>query len=200
MYEIETVVKPILEELGMYGGNDVSAKLIFEKYLDVLPRGIKPFWKFQVIVKYELSLFEKTTTYDGVDYVETFSCRPEENTHSNGDPLEFFKSMIPLQFYYIHDDKSLIDYFLSVYENYYDEYECPNNKLYRYERLHEQIAMHWLQYGKHDPDIKNTIVLRGQKIWDQFIKNYVCWNSKIDWIGFGQEKKVDIKRSFRRWL
>jgi hypothetical protein len=199
MYEIEIFVKPILEEMGLYKGNDVSAKEIFEKYLNAFPQGIKLFWKFQVIIKHELNLFEKRRVFDGIDYVDILSCEQKKAVHYN-NLFESFDSMKGVQFYYIHDDESLVDHWLYAYESYYDECEQPNNKLYLYEQQHEKIARYWLQHGRHDPDAKTPIVLRAQKTWDEFIENHVCWKSKIEWIGFGHEKKVDITNSARRWL
>jgi hypothetical protein len=201
MYDIETAVKPIFEKMGLYRGNDVSCKEVFEKYLSAFPQGIKLFWKFQVIVKYEINLFVKTIIFDGIDYVDILSCKPKEAVPSDNRKESPFDSMKGVHFYSINDDESFVDHWLYAYESYYDECEYPNNKLYRYERQHKKIARYWLQHGKHDPAAKSPIVLRGQRIWDEFIKAHICWKSKINWIGaWPNHKKVDPKYSFRRWL
>jgi len=203
MHEIEAVVKPILEEMGLYKGNDVSAKDLFEKYLNAFPQGIKTFWKFEAVVEYELSLFVKSMLFEGPDEIYILSCDPPKKAvEING--LDWRASLMSSwigRVYSILDDESLVEHWLHVYEEYYDEYENPKNKLYLYRQHHKRIARYWLQHGKHDPAAKNPIVLRGQKMWDKFINKHVCWKSKIDWIGsIPFKKKVDIKHSVRRWL
>jgi len=202
MYEIVTIVKPILEEMGLYKGNDVSAKDLFDKYLVASPQGIKTFWKFQIIVKYEFNLFVKSIIFDvNSDEIYLLSCKFPENTVKPKE-LDYRESLMSSyigRIYSIEDDENLIKYWLHVYEEYYDEFEDENNELYLYGRQHEEIARYWLLHGKHNLAANNPIVLRGQQIWDKFINGHICWNSKIDWIGTFK-KKVDINHSTRRWL
>ena len=56
MYGIEGIAKPILEQMGLFKGAEVSVKEMFEKYLKACPKGIGPLWKFKVIVAHELNL------------------------------------------------------------------------------------------------------------------------------------------------
>ena len=75
MFGVEGIVKPILEEMGLFKGVEVSVKEAFEKYLKSNPKGIGPLWKFKVIVAHELNL--------GVREVK------------NGDQIEFLFSFDP---------------------------------------------------------------------------------------------------------
>ena len=202
MHEIKTIIKPILEEMGLYNGNDVSAKDLFDKYLNSFPNGIKIFWKFEIIVKYEFNLFVKAVLFEGSEEIYILSLEPPKKPVFSNN---YYRKILLMpsyigKFYSIDDDESLVGSWLYVYESYYNECEDQNNKLYLYRSQHEKIARYWLQHGKHAPAYKSPIVLRGQKIWDQFIKKYVCWKSEIDWIGISPKNKIDIKYSVRRWL
>jgi hypothetical protein len=59
MSDISVFVKPILEEMGLFTGNEVSVKETFEKYLKIHPHGIGPLGVFKEIMKHELSLTVK---------------------------------------------------------------------------------------------------------------------------------------------
>jgi len=56
MYDIEVFVKPILGEMGFFEGKEVSVKKLFEKYLEVCPKGIGPLGVFKGIMEHELCL------------------------------------------------------------------------------------------------------------------------------------------------
>jgi hypothetical protein len=71
MSDIELIVKPILEELGLFNGKEVSVKETFEKYLKICPHGVGPLGVFKKIVAYKLNLADKETRVDGkvTDYL-----------------------------------------------------------------------------------------------------------------------------------
>ena len=54
MSDISLFVKPILEEMGFSEGKEVSVKKLFEKYLEVCPKGIGPLGVFKRIMEHEL--------------------------------------------------------------------------------------------------------------------------------------------------
>jgi len=190
--QIEAVVKPILEEMGLYKGNEVSAKDIFEKYLLAFPQGIKPLWKFQIIVMHELKIYVKSRLFEGPDEIYVFSHDPPKNdAQSNG--WDWKTPLMPTllgKIYSIFNDEELVVFWLYKYEYLYDKFENPKNKLYLYAQQHEEIAEYWLRYGKHNAAAStNPIIIRGQEKWDQFLKGFVYW-----------ESKAGDKHTVRHWL
>jgi len=82
MFDISAFVKPILEEMGLFTGKEVSVKKLFEKYLEVCPNGIGPLGVFKKMMEHELclSLKEVKKVYvdnEIVDYL--FICKPINN-------------------------------------------------------------------------------------------------------------------------
>jgi len=65
MSGIETVMKPILEEMGLFKEKEVSVKGAFEKYLKVCPHGIGPLGVFKGIIAYKFNLTVKEVRVDG---------------------------------------------------------------------------------------------------------------------------------------
>jgi len=182
--QIEKAVRPILEKMGLYRGNEVSAKDLFEKYILAFPQGIKPLWKFQIIVKHELNIHVKSLLFDGPDEIYIFSQNiPKRQNWKN----PFIPSWIG-RFYCIFSDEDLVGYWLSIYEDLYEEFENRKNKLSHYVEQHEKIARYWLQHGEHDTTSANPVIVRGQKKWDQFIEKSVYWGSKAG------------EHTVRRWL
>jgi len=64
MSHIELTVKPVLEEMGLFKGKDVSVKDAFVKYLERYPKGISPLGVFMRLVEDKLNLDVKEI-YDG---------------------------------------------------------------------------------------------------------------------------------------
>jgi len=56
MSQVELTVKPILEEMGLFKGKEVSVKETFVKYLNRSPEGIGPLGVFMKVVSYKLNL------------------------------------------------------------------------------------------------------------------------------------------------
>lgn len=83
--DVEVFVKPILEEMGLFNGKDVSVKETYEKYLKIRPRGLGPLGVFKRAVEYKLQIFVKKVLIDGniADYL--FIYKPENNI-LNYDP------------------------------------------------------------------------------------------------------------------
>jgi hypothetical protein len=75
MSEIENNVKPILKEMGLFEGKDVSVKEAFEKYLTKNPRGIGPLGVFMRITAYKLNL---EIQENNLDYM--FISSPEDKS------------------------------------------------------------------------------------------------------------------------
>jgi len=188
--QIEKAVKPILEEMGLYRGNEVSAKDIFEKYIHAFPQGIKPLWKFQTIVMHEFHIYVKSRLFEGSDEIYTFSRNPPEDTiqPNTWDWKASLMSSWHGKIYCIFDDEGLVGYWLYKYEYLYEEFENPKNKLCLNIKQHEDMARYWLRYGEHDPAATNPVIIRGQEKWDRFLKNLVCWESKVN------------GNTVRRWL
>jgi len=71
MRVIGSIVKPILEEMGLFKGAEVSVKEAFEKYLKVCPEGIGPLHLFKAVVADDLHLAEKEVRIEGnlVDFL-----------------------------------------------------------------------------------------------------------------------------------
>jgi len=59
MSDIEIIVKPILEEMGLFDGKEVSVKEAFEKYLKICPKGIGPLGVFKGVIERKLKLSVK---------------------------------------------------------------------------------------------------------------------------------------------
>jgi hypothetical protein len=185
----ETILKPILEKTGVYNGNDVSAREIYEKYLAAFPDGIRPLWKFQIIAAHETNIFVKSKLFEGNDEIYVFSGDPPPEDTVKRDWKEVFLSGYIGRIYSILNDEELVDHWLYAYEGLYDEFEDPKNKLFLYARQHEKIARYWLRHGEHNSASADPIIIRGQKMWDQFVKDLVHW-----------ESKAGAKHTVRRWL
>jgi len=71
MLFIVNIVKPILEEMGLFNGKEVSVKEVFDKYLKIDPNGIGPLGVFKGIIAYKLRLTvkEKLINNELVDFV-----------------------------------------------------------------------------------------------------------------------------------
>ena len=77
MYGIEGILKPILKEMGLYEGKEVSVKEAFEKYLKAYPKGIGPLWKFKTIASKVLNINVEETDH-GENYNMVFTCSSYE--------------------------------------------------------------------------------------------------------------------------
>ena len=78
MNHIEKAVKPILTDLGLFNGKEVSAKEVFGKYLERFPKGVGPLGVFIRLVENKFSLkteFNDTNT----DFVFSYSHDPERD-------------------------------------------------------------------------------------------------------------------------
>jgi len=71
MLGIENLVKPILEEMGVFNGKEVSVKEAFDKYVKAFPSGIGPLGVFMKIIERKLPVTVKNVRSDGkiVDYL-----------------------------------------------------------------------------------------------------------------------------------
>jgi len=79
MSDIEIIVKPILEEMGLFDEKEVSVKEAFEKYLKVCPDGIGPLGVFKGVIEYKFKLSVKKVYADDklTDYL--FIYKPYNN-------------------------------------------------------------------------------------------------------------------------
>jgi hypothetical protein len=85
MSGFELDVKPILEELGLFNGKEVSAKKAFENYLKAFPDGIGPLGVFIGLSRNKFNLNVKKV-FDGgilVDFIFSFHLK---NGLLNYDP------------------------------------------------------------------------------------------------------------------
>lgn len=73
--DFELCVKPILEEMGLYEGNEVSVKKAFEKYIKAFPDGVGPFSDFKGMLEDELCLDTKILYDEGIatDYLCSYN-------------------------------------------------------------------------------------------------------------------------------
>lgn len=66
MFGMEGVVKPIVEEMGLYKGARVPAKAVYDQYFaEMRGHGIQPFGKFVVIAQAQLALRAVLEEADG---------------------------------------------------------------------------------------------------------------------------------------
>jgi len=78
MSHIELTVKPILEEMGLFKGKDVSVKDAFVKYLNCYPKGIGPLGVFMRAVEDKLNLNVKEIRNGGKrDFMFVYSQRDD---------------------------------------------------------------------------------------------------------------------------
>jgi hypothetical protein len=79
MSSIGLMVKPILEEMGLFNGTEVSVKKAFEEYLKKYPKGIGPLYAFKRIVAHDLHLCEKEVRVDGsvADFLFSYNVKDD---------------------------------------------------------------------------------------------------------------------------
>jgi len=88
MSHIESAVKPILEEMGLFKGKNVSVKDAFLKYLDRFPKGVGPLGLFMKLVEHELDVdVKEIRDGDKEDFMFVYNQRAaRRNTFFNFDP------------------------------------------------------------------------------------------------------------------
>ena len=91
---IEKIVQPILEEMGLFKGTEVSAKEVFKKYLERCPKGVGPLGIFKGIVAHKLNIGVRTV-HDGENQDFLFYSSPEDELF-NYDPRMAKDRHIPL--------------------------------------------------------------------------------------------------------
>ena len=80
MNHIELAVKPILKEMGLFEGKEVSVKKVFEKYLEKFPKGIGPLGAFMHVVEHKFNLdIKKIYAEDKIDFVFSYSHNSEND-------------------------------------------------------------------------------------------------------------------------
>jgi len=95
MSEIKTLVKPILKEMGLFSGKNISVKKAFEKYLKICPHGIGPLGVFKSIISRNFNLdVEKVLENDKV--VDFLFIYKQENDVLYYDPRSNETSKTPL--------------------------------------------------------------------------------------------------------
>ena len=86
MNVIAISVKPILEEMGLYDGAEISVKEAFEIFLEIYPKGIGPFGTFMCLVQDGLGLrVREVIDEDKIDYLFSYVPNPKKN-YLNYDP------------------------------------------------------------------------------------------------------------------
>jgi hypothetical protein len=66
MFGMEGVVKPIVEEMGLYKGAEIPAKAVYDRYFAGMGgHGIRPFGKFVAIAQTQLNLRAVVKEKDG---------------------------------------------------------------------------------------------------------------------------------------
>jgi len=72
-FGMEECLKPILLEMGLYEGKEVSVKEAYDRYIKACPKGIGPLWKFKTIASSKLEIGTKEVK-DGSNYDLFFTC------------------------------------------------------------------------------------------------------------------------------
>ena len=95
---------------------------------------------------------------------ETLAVNNQENSNYI---RELFGSILPGRIFL--RDKDLIQDWLFTLRNLFRN---PKKELYGYRKQYKSLAKYWLQYGEHCHDCSDPTIIRGQKMWDEYLQAF----------------------------